>query len=181
VNFDELVKKRQSCRRFSDRPVPRNLIDRCLEAARLAPSACNAQPWSFVVLDREPDKRRILEAATGGVYKISAFIREAPCVIVVRTERSVFAARMGGMMRGIQYSLVDIGIACEHLVLQAAELGIDSCWIGWFDEKGLKKAMGFRRSDHIDIILALGYRRPEVEDRDKIRRSLTDVRRYFSD
>lgn len=176
--FAELVRKRQSCRRFSDRPLSRERIDRCIEAARMAPSACNAQPWSFIVLDRDPEKGRILDAATGGVYQVSAFIREAPCVIAVRTERSVFAARLGGMLRGIQYSLVDIGISCEHLVLQAAELGIDSCWIGWFDEKGLKKAMGLPRSDHIDILLALGYRRPEEPDRDKVRRPLDEIRYY---
>ena len=57
--FAELVRKRQSCRRFSDRPLSRERIDRCIEAARMAPSACNAQPWSFIVLDRDPEKRRI--------------------------------------------------------------------------------------------------------------------------
>ncbi len=180
MSFLELINQRQSCRHFSERLVSRDLIDSCIEAARLAPSACNAQPWSFVVLDREPDKSRILASATGGIYKMSAFIREAPVVIVVQTERAIFATRLGGMLRGIQYSLVDIGIACEHLVLQATELGIDSCWIGWFDEKGLKKAMGLPRSAGVDVILALGYRHPDVMNRDKLRKPLDELRRYQS-
>ncbi len=179
MNFAELVEKRQSCRRFADRPVARELIDRCLESARLAPSACNSQPWSFIVVDREPDRSRIARAASAGIYKMSSFIAEAPALVVVKTERSVFASRLGGMLRGVQYSLIDIGIACEHIVLQAAELGIDSCWIGWFDEKGLRKALELPRTAHIDIVLALGYRRDDDPDRTKIRRALNDIRSYY--
>lgn len=180
MTLQELVKRRQSCRCFSDRALSRDAIDTCIETARLAPSACNAQPWSFIVLDREPDKGRILEAATRGIYKASDFIKAAPAVVVVKTERAVFATKMGGMLRGLQYSLIDIGIACEHLVLAAAEMGIDSCWIGWFNEKGLKKAMGLSRSDRVDILLALGYGDPNLSNRDKLRKSMDEVRSYFS-
>jgi nitroreductase len=181
MDFLELVNQRESCRRFSQRAVPREVLDHCLEAARLAPSACNAQPWTFLVLDRDPVKARALDAATRGVYQTTAFIREAPAVIVVKTDRATFATKMGGMLRGIQYSLVDIGIACEHLVLAAAEQGLDSCWIGWFDEKNLKKAMGLSKSDRIDVILALGYRSEGLVRRSKIRKSLTEIRRYFGE
>jgi len=178
MSFPDLVNQRESCRRFSSRTVDRGMLDRCLDAARLAPSACNAQPWSFIVLDREPDKERILNAATRGIYQPTAFIKEAPAVVVVKTERAVFATKMGGMLRGIQYSLIDIGIACEHMLLAATELGLDSCWIGWFNEKGLKKEMGLPRSARVDIILALGYRHQDVQNRPKIRRSLDEVRSY---
>ena len=63
MTFLELVAKRQSTRRYSSRPVPRDVVERCLEAARLAPSACNSQPWTFIVVDDEEQKNRVARAA----------------------------------------------------------------------------------------------------------------------
>ncbi len=179
MNFLELVGKRESCRSFSEKPVERRLIDLCLEAARLAPSACNAQPWSFMVLDRPPEIRTLLAPALTGVYRASSFILDAPVLIVVETRRDVFITRLGGMWRGVQYSLIDIGIACQHLVLQAAELGLASCWIGWFNEKKLKQSLKMPKSASIDIVLALGYSREKAGLRPKTRKALSEIRRFF--
>lgn len=177
MSFLDLVAKRQSTRKYSAQPVSREVVERCLEAARLAPSACNSQPWTFLVVDDEDRKNRVARAAFGGIYSMNAFAARAPVLIVVVTERSRYAARLGGMMRGVQYSLIDLGIACEHLVLQAAEDGVGSCWLGWFHEKAVKKELGLPRSARIDVIISLGY--PEKEEqRDKVRRPLDEVRRY---
>jgi len=177
MSFLELVAKRQSTRRYSSRPVPRDVIERCLEAARLAPSACNSQPWTFIVVDGEEQKNRVARAAFGGLHSMNAFAARAPVLIVVVTEKSKYSARLGGLMRGVQYSLIDLGIACEHLVLQAAEDGVGSCWLGWFDEKAVKKELGLPRSARLDVIISLGY--PEKDEpRDKVRKPMDDVRRY---
>jgi nitroreductase len=157
--------------------VPREALERCLEAARLAPSACNSQPWTFVVVDAEPVRTRLAEAAFAGAYAMNAFARQAPVLIVVVTERARFAARLGGVFRGVQYSLVDVGIAVEHLVLQAAEEGLGTCWLGWFDESAVKRALGLPRGARIDILVSLGY--PESDaPREKNRKTLDDIRRY---
>jgi nitroreductase len=175
--FLELVRKRRSCRKYSTRLVPRDAVDRCLEAARLAPSACNAQPWYFIVVDDEDLRREFADKAFSGVYAMNSFAKEAPVLIAVVTERTSYIARLGGYFKGIQYSLIDIGISCEHLVLQAEEEGLGTCWLGWFNEKAVKKTLGLPRGKKIDVIISMGY--PEKEEaRDKARRSLNEIREF---
>ncbi len=177
MEFLELVRKRQSVRDYSSRPVSREIIDKCLEAARLAPSACNSQPWHFIVLDDEKMKNRFADKAFSGIYAINSFAKQAPVIIVVVTERSIYAARLGSYFRGTQYNLIDIGISCEHLVLQAAELGVGTCMHGWFNEKAIKRFLGLPRDKKIDILISMGYPK-ETALRDKKRKELDDIRRY---
>ena len=178
MTFLELVKKRKSTRRYSARPVPREVIDRCLEAARLAPSACNSQPWYFIVIDDEKLKDTLAKGAFSRIYSMNSFAKEAPVLIVVVTERSNYIARLGGYFKGVQYSLIDIGIACEHLILQAEEEGLGTCWLGWFNENAVKKVLGLPKEKKIDVIISMGY--PEEEGtRDKARRSLSEIRRFI--
>lgn len=177
MSFLELVNKRQSCRGYLETPVPRELIDQCIEAARLAPSACNSQPWSFLVIDEGPLRTELAEATCTGLYSLNKFALKAPALICVITERSRYAARLGGQLRGVKYSLIDIGIAGEHLDLQAAELGLGCCWLGWFNEKKAKKLLGLSRKTRIDIMFTLGY--PQNDKvREKKRKDLDDVRTY---
>ena len=179
MNFLDLVRKRESVRNYSTEPVPRVSIDKCLEAARLAPSACNSQPWSFVVIDDQRMKEKLADKAFSGIYSINAFVKQAPVIVAVITERSAYAAKLGGYFRGIRYSLIDIGIACEHLILQAAEEGIGTCWLGWFNEKGVKKVLGLPKSKRVDILISMGYPKENTQG-DKKRKTLDEVRRYLS-
>ena len=134
----------------------------CLEAARLAPSACNSQPWKFIVVDDEALKNDLCDSAFRGLYKISAFAKTAPVLIAIVSEKSKFWARVGGKIRDIKYYLIDIGIAGEHFVLQAQELGLGTCWIGWFDEQPVKSLLHVPKDKRIDVLISLGY--PAVED-----------------
>lgn len=176
--FLDLVRKRQSERKYSDKPVPRDAIERCVEAARLAPSACNSQPWTFLVVEGEL-KNKLAAEAFSGIYSMNAFAVRAPILVVVVTERSKYAARLGGQIRGVQYSLIDIGISCEHLILQAAEEGLGTCWLGWFNEKGVKKVLGLPKAARIDVIISVGY--SETENlRQKNRKDADETRQYLS-
>ncbi len=157
MTLSDLIKKRRSTRRFSDRAVEKEKIMMCLEAARLAPSACNSQPWRFIVVDDEETRNRLSHAAFGGVYSISSFARKAPVMVAIVSEKDKFIARVGALLRGTKYYLIDIGIAGEHFVLQAEELGLGTCWIGWFNEKRVKSALNVPRDKKIDVLLALGY------------------------
>ena len=177
MKFDELIKKRKSTRGYSSQPVSRDLIDVCLDAARLAPSACNSQPWSFIVVDDEETKNEIVKKSLSGIYRSNKFVKEAPVIIVAITENSTYTARMGGMFRGIQYNLVDIGVACDHLTLQAEELGLGTCWLGWFNENAVKKILGLPKKTKVDIMISLGYPGEEAEKK-KIRKTLDEVRTY---
>jgi len=174
-----LARRRRSTRSYSDAPVERDAIERCLEAARVAPSACNSQPWYFIVIDDKTLKGKLGRAAFSGPYAMNAFAREAPVLIVVVTQHSSYIARLGGYLKGVQYSLIDIGIACEHLILQAAEEGIGTCWLGWFDEKAVKRVLGLGRGLKIDIIISMGY--PKDNHIGEMRRkSLDEIRKFNS-
>ena len=153
----DLIKHRKSIRDFLDRPVEREKIMMCLEAARLAPSACDSQPWRFIVVDDVQLKNKLCDAAFGGIYSINTFCKMAPVIVVVISEKSKFIARIGGVFRGTKYYLIDIGIACEHFVLEAEDLGLGTCWIGWFNEGAVKSVLNIPQSKKIDILLALGY------------------------
>lgn len=153
----DLLKQRQSIRGYLDKAVARDKIMLCLEAARVAPSACNSQPWKFIVVDDPELKNKLSKAAFGGVYSINTFGKTAPIIIAVVSERGKFFARIGGMFRGTKYYLIDIGIACEHFVLQAEELGLGTCWIGWFNEKAVKSILNVPNDRKVDILITLGY------------------------
>lgn len=178
MKFMDLIRKRISVRKYLSKPIPREVIDQCLEAARLAPSACNSQPWSFIVVDDEKTKNEIVKKSMSGIYISNRFVMTAPVIIVVITEHSTYIARMGGMLRHIKYNLIDIGIACEHLVLQAEEMGLGTCWLGWFDEKAVKKVLGLSKSTKVDVMISLGYPDENLPDKKKIRKSLDEMRRY---
>jgi nitroreductase len=153
----DLLKHRKSVRDFLDIPVEREKIMTCLEAARVAPSECNSQPWRFVVVDDRQLKDEFCDVAFSGIYSMNSFCRTAPVMVVVVSEKSKFLARIGGAFRGTKYYLIDIGIACEHFVLQAEDLGLGTCWIGWFNEKAVKSVLNIPQHRKIDILIALGY------------------------
>ena len=153
----DLLRHRKSVRDFLDRPVEREKIMTCLEAARLAPSACNSQPWRFIVVDDTQLKNKLCNAAFSGIYSRNSFCKKAPVIVVIISERSRFLAEIGGMFRGLKYYLIDIGIAGEHFILQAEDLGLGTCWIGWFNEKAVKSVLNIPQRKKIDLLIALGY------------------------
>ena len=153
----DLIKHRKSVRNFRDKPVEREKIMMCLEAARLAPSASNAQPWKFIVVDDKQLKNRLCQATFSGIYSLSSFCKTAPVIVVVISERSDFLTRIGSILRGTRLNLIDIGIASEHFVLQAEDLGLGTCWIGWFNERAVKTTLNIPQRKKIDILIALGY------------------------
>lgn len=170
----DLIRRRRSCRKYVSKPVPRESLERCLEAARLAPSACNSQPWRFIVVEDPATKDELCRKAFSGLYRMNAFAAGAGALVVVVRENSKFVARVGGHVRGLEYSLIDIGIACEHLVLQAEEEGLGTCWLGWFNERAVKKLLGIPRGKRADLIISVGY--PETEDLpEKPRKALSDI------
>ncbi|MDY0149296.1 MAG: nitroreductase family protein [Kiritimatiellia bacterium] len=179
MTFMELVTTRQSVRHYKpEQRIPRDSLERCLEAARLAPSACNSQPWSFVVVDDPQQVRELaLAACTRPPYGMNKFAADASAVVAVVTEKMKLAARIGAQFRGVQYSLIDVGIACQHLLLQATDEGLGSCWLGWFDERAVKRQLTIPRGCKVDVLLCLGYP-VDPTLRPKIRRPLDTVRRY---
>jgi nitroreductase len=176
----ELIKRRKSCRKFNPtRSVPPELIRQCLEAAQHAPSACNSQPWTFIVITDEKVRQEICEKALcTGLYKMNAFCREAPVLIAIVSEKMRFWATLGSQARDTRYYLIDVGIAGEHFALQAEELGLATCWLGWFDEKAVKKKLAVPRGKRVDVMLALGYADHDWRGKPHGRKSLGEISSY---
>jgi nitroreductase len=153
----DLIKHRKSIRDFIDRPVERKKIMLCIEAARLAPSASNSQPWKFIIVDDQDIKKRLCDNAFGATQFFNSFAKKAPVIVVIVSEKDKLLTRIGGRLRGTDYHLIDIGIAGEHFVLQAEEQGLGTCWMGWFDEEAVKSTLNVPKDKKIDVLLALGY------------------------
>jgi nitroreductase len=167
--FQELVRSRRSIRRYLDEPVERKKILTCIEAARLAPSADNVQPWRFLVIDDPKLKAQYAKKVFSGIYSISGFAEKAPVLILILARLDIIANRIGKQIQNIQFYLLDIGIAGEHIVLQAQELGLGTCWIGWFNIRKARKFLRIPRKYKIVSMLAMGYseKRPSREKKRK--------------
>lgn len=165
--FIDLVHHRQSCRSYRPQGIPRQIILDCLEAARLAPSACNSQPWHFIIVDEPARKDALCQASLSGPYTMNHFAKEAPVIVAVVTERAPFLTRVIGSLRGTPYWLIDIGIAVEHFILQAAESGLAACWIGWFDEKQAQRILNVPRDKRVVCLVSLGYSAETLREKNR--------------
>ena len=179
TNFLELVKKRQSVRSYKNIPVEAGKLERCLEAARLSPSACNSQPWTFIVIDEPVLKEKVTRATFSSAVKFNKFAVEAPVIIAVVTEKSNLIPQMGNFLKNQQYNLIDIGIAIENFVLQAAYEDLGTCILGWFDEKKIKELLNVPVKKRVNIVISLGYPSNKTI-RKKTRKSLSEIVRYNS-
>lgn len=155
--FLELAKSRRSIRFYNKRDLPRRELELCVEAARQSPSACNSQPWKFIIVDDPKVKKSVAETLSSKPYSMNTFASEAAAYIVMVSESMKFSAWAGSKLLNMDYKRIDIGIACAHLVLQAQELGIGSCILGWFNEGKLKKILNIPRSKRIELVISMGY------------------------
>ena len=143
------IVERYSVRKYLDKDVEEEKLREVLEAGRLAPSACNYQPWKFIVVRDKETRKKIAEPTTW-----AKFIAEAPVLIVACKVRDGFL--MGGWYDS---AILDIGIALDHMTLQATHLGLGTCWIGDFNEKLVKELLEIPENVRIVALLTLGYPR----------------------
>ena len=155
-SFIDLVNSRYSCRSYKSEPVPDEHIHKILEAARLAPSACNKQPWRFGVVTSDNLRKELL--SNGLIMGINMdWAKNAPVLIVLGIKRSKLTHVLAPVISGINYPLLDIGITGEHLVLQATELGLGTCWIGWIKQKKIRKLLNWPKNIFPVSIIAVGW------------------------
>jgi nitroreductase len=153
----ELILSRQSVRKYSDKHIETEKLNRIIEAGRMAPSANNAQPWKFIVITEPEVARRVAEAASAKLLNMNTFVTQAPVQIIIVREKSDISTKAAGIIKNRDYSLIDIGIASENICLQAMAEGLGSCMIGWFDERMIKKILGIPKTKRIELIITLGY------------------------
>ena len=166
MNFTEIAQQRQSCRSYDEtRPVEQEKLDAILESVRLAPSACNGQPYHLTVC--QGDAAKAAAAATMGMG-MNKFASQAPILIVISEEPYVRSAALGAKVKGNDYRSMDIGIAAAYLTAEATAQGLGSCILGWLDDEKLRKICGL--SHPVRLVITLGY--PKDAQRDKKRKSL---------
>lgn len=169
MNFTEIAQARQSCRRYDpDRSVEQEKLDAILEAVRLAPSACNGQPYHLTVC-RGETAREVAKATMGmGMNKFAA---EAPVLIVISEEAYVKSAALGAKVKGNDYRSIDIGIAAAYLTAEAAAQGLGTCILGWLDDEKIRTLCGLIRP--VRLVVTLGY--AADTPREKKRKSIDEL------
>ena len=176
-SLDELIGERRSIRKYIDRPVEREKLETVIEAARLAPSACNAQPWRFVVISEPEIRKKLIEEGLGGVVVSNSWAMTAPVVIVACSDLNLFTHNIAERVQGVEYHLIDMGIALEHIALKAVEMGLGTCYIGWFNAKPIQKLLKLQSSWKVECLLTLGYPQ-EIPERTK-RKDLNEISRFI--
>ena len=175
MNFTEIANARQSCRAYDEnRRVEEEKLAAVLEAARLAPSACNGQPYHFTVCRGEKAKEAAL--LTRGMGGMNKFAAQAPICIVISEMPYVKSAALGARIKNNDYRSIDIGITTAYLTAEAAAQGLDTCILGWLDDAKLRALCGLDQP--VRLVITLGYAAEGDKLREKKRKDLSELVSY---
>ena len=171
MTYFEMVNRRQSCRSYDPaRPVEQEKLARCLEAARLAPSACNSQPWRFTAVTGGEALSALRESVQG--QGMNKFASDSPVMVVVSEERPNATEALGQRVKKQDFVSIDIGLATSQFCYQALEEGLSTCILGWFDEPKVKQIIGLSEQKRVRLVLTLGYAKEGDTIREKKRKAL---------
>lgn len=175
MDFLEIAQTRQSCRGYDEtRPVEQEKLEKILEAARLAPSACNGQPYKLTVCRGAAAKEVAL--ATRGMGGMNKFAVQAPVVIVISEMPYVKSAALGAKVKKNDYRSIDIGIVAAYLTAEATAQGLSTCILGWLDDEKIRKLCNLEYPAR--LVITLGYAKEGDTLRKKIRKDLTELVQY---
>ncbi len=174
MNFNEIANNRQSCRSYDNsRPVEQEKLDAILNSARLAPSACNGQPYRITVCTG--DTAKTVAKATQGMG-MNRFASDAPIQLVISEQPYVKSAAVGAKLKHNDYRSIDIGIVSAYITAEAAAQGLGSCILGWFDNDKIKSVC--KLSGDVRLVICIGYAKADDKLRDKKRKDLDDLVSY---
>ncbi|MDD3787989.1 MAG: nitroreductase family protein [Petrimonas sp.] len=177
MDFIEFVRTRQSDRAFDpDRPVEKEKLERIIEAVRLAPSACNSQPWHLIVVDEPELKNQVADATSSRALGMNHFTKQAPVHILLVEEKVNLSSGVGGWIKQKDYAQMDLGIAAAHIALAAHAEGLGSCIVGWFDEKKMRKLLSIPDTKRVWLDIIIGYSTQPL--REKKRKTTAEIVSY---
>ncbi len=155
-SFLELAQARQSDRSFEPgRTIEREVLERIMEAGRIAPSACNGQPWHFTVITDKELLPQVGKATAS--LEMNKFVKDASALVLITHESTNLTSRLGCGIKDKDFPMMDLGIASAYITLAAEDEGVGSCILGWFDEKKIKQLAGIPEKKRLMLIIALGY------------------------
>jgi len=178
MDFSKLIAVRQSVRSYEDKPVEEEKLNQLIEAVRLAPSASNSQPWKLIIVNDHELKRKVAKATYSTLISFNKFAIQAPVLAVLVIEKPKMITQIGGKLKEREFPLIDIGIAAEHFCLQAADLGLGTCMLGWFDETAIKQLLHIPEQKRIGLVITLGYAKEGTPLRKKNRKSPEKMCQY---
>lgn len=177
MNFTEIAQNRQSCRSYdATRTVEQEKLDAILESARLAPSACNAQPYFITVCKGESAKKAAKAVQGMGMNK---FASDCPVMLVISEAPYNKTAALGAKLKDNDYRSIDIGIMTAYLTAEATAQGLSTCILGWLDDDAIRKICGL---DHpVRLVITLGYAKEGDQLRQKKRKEMTELVSYIEE
>ena len=177
MTFKEMLEKRESCRAFSGRLVTRDDLMRLVEAGRLSPSGCNAQPWKFIVVDEPDAKERLCDAlVVDGGATGAPFRKQVPAfIIIVEQPAKVMPFVKDHYGDTQRFAQGDIGMAAMNMCYQALELGLSTCILGVNDQKKMEDYFWIPQGSEVRLVLAVGYSAEEKAPRKKIRKPVEEI------
>ncbi len=175
MNFMEIAEARQSCRAYDEtKEVEQEKLEAILEAARIAPSACNGQPYKITVCKGEPAKEVAL--ATRGMGGMNKFAVQAPVMLVISEMPYVKSAALGAKVKKNDYRSIDIGIVTAYITAEAAAQGLSTCILGWLDDSKIRQLCDLEYPAR--LVITLGYAKESDPLRKKVRKDLTELVSY---
>lgn len=175
MNFIDYATKRQSVREFKQASVERDDILYCIEAARLAPSSFNMQPWKFIVVDDPAVRGKIASAVCNPILKTNMFVKNAPVLVVlVNDVGNGLNMRMKTMVRKFNLTPYDIGFAAQNFCLAATDRGLGTCVVGWFKQSRIKDILFIPDDREVSLVIAVGYAEDDGT-REKDRKALESI------
>ena len=168
MNFLQIARERQSCRSYDEtRPVEKEKLEAVLEAARLAPSACNGQPYKLTVCQGQT-AQEVAKATMG--MGMNKFASQAPVMIVISEMPYVKSAALGAKVKGNDYRSIDIGIVSAYLTAEATAQGLSTCILGWLDDAKIRKLCDLEYP--VRLVICLGYAKADDKLRAKKRKDM---------
>jgi nitroreductase len=174
MNFTEIAEKRQSCRSYdSAREVEDEKLDKILASARLAPSACNGQPYRISVC-RGDAAKKVAEATRG--MGLNKFAADAPIMLVISEEAYVATAAFGAKIKKNDYRSIDIGILAAYITAEAAAQGLGTCILGWLNDEDIREICGLDKP--VRLVITLGYPKEDDKLRQKKRKDMDELVKF---
>ena len=176
-DYFDLIQRRESCRNFDpDRPVEKEKLQRCAEAAWIAPSACNGQPWRYLIVTNPAlnEKLRPLMMELG----MNKFVKNCPAFAVVLEEATILKVSLSQKFKDQDFAPIDVAFSASQFCYAATEQGLSTCIIGWHSEQKIRELFGLSKSTRVRLILAIGYAASETL-RKKQRKPIEDVIQFY--
>lgn len=176
-DYFDLVRRRESCRNFDpNRPVEREKLARCAEAAWLAPSACNGQPWKYLIVTNPElaEQLRPLMMEFGQ----NKFLQKCPAFAVVLEEPTVLKVSLSEKFKDQNFAPIDVALSVSQFCYAATEQGLSTCMIGWHNENKIRRLFGIPKTSRVRLVIAVGYAASD-KLREKVRKPIDDVIKYY--